>query len=494
MPDREEVLIEQRRSKLQKLRAAGIDPYPPRYRRTHTAKEAAAIFDAFQTAGGTGHTTEEVSVAGRITALRGMGKATFLDVRDGSGKIQAYLRRDRFGEKYELLKEFELGDFIGVTGPVFVTHTGEKTVEANDFVMLCKALRPLPEKWHGLVDVEKRYRQRYLDLISNEKARQVFQVRTKVISAIRRYLDGRGFVELETPILVPVAAGAMATPFVTHHEALDRDLYLRIALELYLKRLIIGGIDKVYEMGRVFRNEGISVKHNPEFTLLETYEAYADYNAVMDMVEQMVYTVATQSLGSAQTQYAGKTMDFTPPWKRITLREAILQKSGIDFEEFPDAQSLASKMQSMKIEAKHTESRGKLIDKLLSVFVEPTLFQPTFLLEYPVDMSPLAKRKPEDSRYVERFEGFAGGMEIANAFSELNDPIDQRERFMEQERLRGELGDQEFDRLDEDFLVAVEHGMPPTGGLGMGIDRLVMLMTDQQSVREVIPFPQLREK
>ncbi|MBI2846734.1 MAG: lysine--tRNA ligase [Chloroflexi bacterium] len=492
MSDRGEGLAQQRLAKLERLRDRGIEPYPPRYRRTHTNQEAVALFteQAKEEAN-----IGEVSVAGRITSSRDMGKATFLDLRDGSGKIQLYLRSDQVSKEiYDLLKDIDLGDFIGARGKLFRTRTGEVTVHVHEIVLLAKSLRPPPEKWHGLIDVEKRYRQRYLDLISSEEVRNIFRVRSRVIAAIRHFLDERDFMEVETPILLPVAAGAMAKPFITHHEALDQDLYLRIATELHLKRLIIGGIDKVYEIGRVFRNEGISTKHNPEFTTLESYEAYADYNDVMTMVENMVAHIAHEVAGTLKMPLGEDVIDFTPPWRRAYLRDEIKAKSGIDFEDYQDADSLKRAMQDKGIEVEPNASRGRLIDKLLSTFVEPTLIQPTFLMDYPVDMSPLAKRKADNPRFVERFEGFAGGMEIANAFTELNDPLDQQERFMEQERLRSQLGDEETERMDEDFLVALEHGMPPTGGLGMGVDRLVMLLTNQKSIREVILFPQLRSR
>ena len=387
----------------------------------------------------------------------------------------------------------DVGDFLGAQGPLFLTRTGEITLEAHEVSFLAKAMRPLPEKWHGLSDVEIRHRQRYLDLITNPEAKQNFQTRSRIIGAVRRFMDARGFMEVETPVLVPVAAGAMAQPFATHHNALDRDLYLRIATELYLKRLIVGGLDKVYEVGRVFRNEGIDQDHNPEFTLLESYEAYADYNDVMCMVEEMVCSVAQEVLGTAQVQYGDNVIDFTPPWKRVSLREEVQRSAGIDFQDFPDAAALEERIKELGIVAEGRSSRGRLIDKLVSACVEPQLIQPTFLLDYPLDMSPLAKQSPDDPTMVERFEGFAAGMEIANAFTELNDPDEQRRRFMEQEALRG-LVDEDLDRLDEDYLLALEHGMPPTGGLGIGIDRLTMLLTGQQSIREVILFPQLRER
>ncbi len=480
-------VIQQRLTKLHRIRQQGIDPYPHRYHRSHTIKEAIALFER-------GDNAPRVSLAGRIMASRPMGKATFIDIRDSSGKIQAYFRSDSLGDRYELLKEFDVGDYIGVEGKIFRTHSGEVTIGVSDFAMLSKSLQPLPEKWHGLADVEKRYRRRYLDLISNEEVGRIFAVRSRAIAAIRRFLDGRGFIEVETPVLHPTAGGALARPFSTYHHALAQNLYLRIATELHLKRLIIGGFDKVYEIGRIFRNEGISTKHNPEFTMLESYEAYADYNDVMEMVEEMVANVAKRVLRKTKVSFAGNTIDFAPPWRRIILRDAIKEGCGIDFEEHLDEDSLRRQIEAIGLDVSDIKGRGKLIDKLISTYVEPNLIQPTFVMDYPIELSPLAKRKPGSERLVERFEAFAGGMEIANAFTELNDPIEQRERFQEQELIRAELGDEEAERVDEDFLLALEHGMPPTGGLGLGIDRLVMLLTAQQSIREVILFPQLRTK
>jgi lysyl-tRNA synthetase class 2 len=362
--------------------------------------------------------------------------------------------------------------------------------------MLSKSLLPLPEKWHGLTDVEKRYRQRYLDLISNAEARNVFVMRSRVITAIRRFLDGREFIEVETPVLLPVAAGAMARPFSTYHNELEQTLYLRIALELYLKRLIIGGLDKVYEIGRIFRNEGLSVKHNPEFTMLESYEAYADYNDVMAMVEQMVRSVAQEVTGTLELPFGENVINLSSPWKRVSLRDELHSKCGVDFldAQYRDLNTLREKAKTLGVPADNEVTWGRVVDNLFSTFVEPTLIQPTFVLDYPVEISPLAKAKPGDPRLVERFECFIGGMEVANAFTELNDPVEQRKRFEEQERMRATMGDEEVERLDEDFLTAMEYGMPPTGGLGMGIDRLVMILTNQQSIREVILFPQLKTK
>ena len=493
MPERGNELLRNRREKLNNLRRLDIDPYPPRFKRTATAGEAVALFQSEEKAKGEGAHTAPVSVAGRIMALRVMGKNAFIDLKDGSGKIQVHLKKDILGEDYQLIKELDLGDFLGVSGQLFRTRTAEITVEAKSLTVLSKSLRPLPEKWHGLKDVEQRYRQRYVDLIANAEVMPVFVLRSKIINGIRSFLDGRGFVEVDTPVLVPIAAGALARPFVTHHNTLDQQLYLRIATELYLKKLIVGGFDKVYEIGRVFRNEGVDQDHNPEFTLLESYEAYADYDDVMDMVEQMVSTVATEVLGSTQVQYGEHTIDLTPPWKRVGLKEEIHSRSGVYIDEYPSASALAAKLKELGVVARAQESRGRLIDKLLGVYVEPNLIQPTFIIDYPEEMSPLAKSKPEIPGYVERFEGFVAGMEIANAYTELNDPDLQRERILAQEELGKLYQEEEVDRLDEDFLLALEYGMPPTGGLGVGIDRLVMLLTGQQTIRDVLVFPQLRQ-
>ena len=492
MPEREDDLLRSRRDKLEHLRQRDIDPFPPRYLRSSTALDAIDLFQEEEKSQGEDTRTSPVSIGGRIMSLRVMGKAAFLDLRDGSGKIQAHLRQDILGDQYQLLKDLDLGDFLGVSGALFRTRTGEVTVEAQQLVILSKSLRPLPEKWHGLRDIEQRYRMRYVDLISNPEVKTVFVQRSKIINGIRSFMNSRGFIEVDTPVLVPVAAGALARPFVTHHHTLDQELYLRIATELYLKRLIVGGFDKVYEVGRVFRNEGIDQDHNPEFTMLESYEAYADYNDVMHMVEEMVSTVAMEALGTMQVQYREHTIDLTPPWKRLPLKEELYQRSGVDIEEYPSASSLAPRMREQGVEVRPQESWGRLVDKLLTVFVEPHLIQPTFLIDYPEEMSPLAKPKPESPGYVERFESFAGGMELANSYTELNDPDLQRDRFMAQEELRQLYKDEEVDRLDEDFLLALEYGMPPTGGLGIGIDRLVMVLTGQPTIRDAVLFPQMR--
>jgi lysyl-tRNA synthetase class 2 len=487
MTSRLERITEQRLESLNRIRARGIDPYPHSYHPSHTVGEAITLFEQ------QGENSRDISLAGRIVSRRSIGKMSFLDIRDSSGKIQLSLRYDLLGsERYELLEDIDIGDIIGAKGKLFRTKTGELTLEVSDFVVLCKSLRPLPEKWHGLADVEKRYRQRYLDLISNEESRSIFVLRSKIITAIRTFLDRQGFMEVETPVLQPHAGGALARPFVTHHHTLNEDLYLRIALELHLKRLVVGGFDKVYEIGRTFRNEGVSTMHNPEFTLLECYQAYSDYHDVMKLVEELFVHVTKEVVGNTKLSRNGQTIDLGLPWRRICLREAIKEYCGIDFEDYPDADSLRTRMVKQGIEVDPTKGRGRLIEDLLSTFVEPKLIQPTFLLDYPVEMSPLAKRKRGDDQLVERFEGFVDGMEVANAFTELNDPLEQRERFRQQ--LKERVADEEAEIADEDFLQALEYGMPPTGGLGIGIDRLVMLLSGQQSIREVILFPQLKSK
>jgi len=423
-----------------------------------------------------------------------MGKISFLDIRDGSGKIQLCFHKDHFSEEnLRLFNDIDIGDIIGTSGKLFRTKSGEPTLEVENFTLLAKSLQPLPEKWHGLSDIDKRYRQRYLDLIANTETKEIFQMRSQVITTIRQFLNQRGFLEVETPVLQPSAGGALARPFTTHHHTLDQNFYLRIAPELYLKRLIIGGFDRVYELGRIFRNEGISTKHNPEFTMLECYQTYANYNDVMNTVEEMISQISQQILGTDKVEFGGDTLNLKPPWRRLELRQAIINYCGIDFDKYPDTDSLRAAMLASKMEVDPQKDRGRLIDELISTFVEPNLVQPTLLLDYPVEMSPLAKTKPDNDHLAERFEAFAGGMEIANAFTELNDPIEQRQRFLRQQKERQAEGEA-VETIDQDFLLALEYGMPPTGGLGVGIDRLVMLLTNQQSIREVILFPQLREK
>ncbi len=488
-------LLHSRQAKLKRLIDKGIDPFPVDYSRSHNIASAIEFFNINNDPADTDPSNDSLSLAGRIMTLRVMGKATFLHIQDSTGTIQVHLRKDILNQDYDIARDLDLGDFIGVEGSMFITRTGEITIETQKLTFLAKAMRPLPEKWHGLSDIETRHRQRYLDLITNEEARSNFKLRSRIISKIRGFMDSRGFIEVETPVLVPIAAGAMAQPFITHHNALDQELYLRIATELYLKRLIVGGLDKVYEIGRVFRNEGIDQDHNPEFTLLESYEAYANYKDVMYMVEAMISETLNHVLGTTKVRFGENIIDFGPPWEKLDLRNIVKKCSGIDFEEFTDPSDLADQIKRLGIQVEEPSSRGRLIDKLVSATVEPTLIQPTFLLDYPVDMSPLAKQKTDTPGFVERFEGFAGGMEIANSFSELNNPEEQRKRFVEQDKLRESLSlDEDMDRLDEDFLIAIEHGMPPTGGLGIGIDRLTMLITGQTSIREVILFPQLRQR
>jgi lysyl-tRNA synthetase class 2 len=495
MPGEDE-LIQLRREKLARLRTRGVDPYPARTPRTHTAVEAIAAYERWEAADETDRgDAPTVCVAGRITALRDMGKASFLDVRDGTDRIQCYLKKDVVGEEaYAGLAELDRGDFLAVSGPLFRTRTRETTIEARSYAVLTKALRSPPEKWHGIEDVEIRYRQRYLDLMANAEVREIFRNRSAIVAAIRRYLDGRGFMEVETPVLQAEAGGAAATPFVTHHRALDQDFFLRISLELHLKRLVIGGFDRVYEMGRIFRNEGVSWKYNPEFTMLETYEAYADYNDVARMVEDMVSGVAREVFATTSAQFGEHVLELAAPWRRVTMRDALIEHAGIDFEELRTREKLLDELQRRKLsDIDPGWSWSKLLDEAVSHYVEPKLIQPTFLLDYPKEISPLAKSKPGAPGIVERFEVFCAGFELGNAYSELNDPIDQRERLETQARLAA-AGLEEVETLDEDFLTALEYGMPPTGGFGMGIDRLVMILSGQRSIREVILFPQLRKK
>ena len=488
MPEKDQ--REHRIAKIERLRQLGIDPYPPRTHYTHTVAQAIKAFESAAEG-------EEVvvTVVGRLMAIRAMGKSTFAHVADGSGRLQIYLRQDTMGaEAYELFsKEFDLGDFVSAQGRLFRTRTGEITIEVKSLGLLSKALLPLPEKWHGLKDVETRYRQRYLDLLCSEQVRNVFITRTRTVSAIRCFLDERGFLEVETPVLQPIYGGAAARPFTTYHNALDHTLYLRIADELYLKRLIIGGFDRVYEIGHNFRNEGISTQHNPEFTVIEVYQAYSDYHDIMRLVEDLYFSVAQTVLGSPMTTFQGDQIDLTPPWRRVTMREAILEACGIDIEVHSDHESLSMAIKDRELVLDKQPTWGKLVDELFGEYVQGKLIQPTFILDYPIEISPLAKKKPGAPHLVERFEYFIGGLECGNAFTELNDPLDQRERFAAQSRAAA-AGDEEAHPMDEDFLMAMEHGMPPTGGLGFGIDRMVMLFTDQASIREVILFPQLRSK
>ncbi len=480
-----------RLQRLHILRERGINPYPNRVERTHTIAEVLQHFDEWQ-----GETGDYI-LTGRIRLLREMGKAAFAQIEDGTGRIQVYFRINDLGEEaYKTVKLLDLGDFIQVRGFLFRTRTGEPTLHAQEFHILAKGLRPLPEKYHGLEDVETRQRKRYLDLIANgDEARNIFMIRSRTISAMRRYLDEHGFIEVETPILQPLYGGATARPFITHHNTLDRDFYLRIAVELYLKRLIVGGFERVYEIGRDFRNEGIDRTHNPEFTMMECYQAYADYNDIMVLVEEMVSFIAQEVKGSPRITYQGTEIDLTPPWPRIRLLDAIAEFTGIDVERFPDKESLAAEMRAHGYEADPKLGRGRLIDDLKGAMFRkgiPALKQALFLTDYPIDVSPLAKQHTEVPGLTDRFQPFVGGLELGNAFTELNDPLDQRARFEDQVRQRTQ-GDEEAQVLDEDFLEALEIGMPPTGGLGIGVDRLVMLMADQESIRDVILFPAMRK-
>jgi lysyl-tRNA synthetase, class II len=471
-----------RRSKLERLREAGIEPYPYAYPDVTPIAEIRAAHDGIEAGDELPDATYRI--AGRLTQRRGMGGATFMDVVDRSGRIQLHAKRDDLGdESFDALTSLDLGDMLGVDGFVFKSRRGELSLRVTRWELLAKALRAPPDKFHGLEDVETRYRHRELDLIANEEARELFIMRSKVVSAVRNWLDNRGFLEVETPILQRLYGGALARPFVTHYNALDRDFYLRIADELYLKRLIVGGLERVYEISKDFRNEGFSRKHQPEFTMLEWYQAYADYNDIADELEELV-----ESLSDLATD---RSIDWSRPWKRITLRDAILEETGVDIYVARDKDALIAAAREKGIEPPQDENWPKLVDWLLSHYVEPKLINPTFLMDYPVELSPFAKRHRSQEGLVERFEAFAGGMEFSNAFSELNDPDDQRARFEEQVKDR-EGGDQETQPYDEDYVVALEHGMPPTGGIGVGIDRLVMLLSGRDSIREVQLFPAMR--
>ena len=482
-------LIQARLDKLRALREQGVDPYPAR---VPSVERIGSVIERFASLAVEGHSGESLSVAGRQTAVRGMGKASFLDLRDGTGKIQVHATADRLGEaRYAALSDTDIGDVLAVRGEVFRTKRGELTIAAEEWTLLAKSLRPLPEKWHGLKDVETRYRHRSLDLISNDEVRDTFVKRSRILSAIRRTLDDAGFLEVENPVLQAVASGGHARPFVTHHNALDADLYLRIALELHLKRLLVGGLDRVYEMSKCFRNEGVSTEHNPEFTMLEIYQAYADYEDMMCLVERLI-RAGLKAVGQAsQVEFKGQTIDLDLPWKRIGMIDAVAQATGIDPASLRTEEAIGLAA-SQGIDLRPA-SPGEAIEALFARFVEPNLIQPTFIIDYPIEISPLAKRKEDDDGLVERFELFAGGIELANAFTELNDPVDQRARFEDQERLR-EQGNEETQPIDEDFLYALEHGMPPAGGMGIGVDRVVMLLTGSPSIRDVILFPAMRRR
>ncbi|MBQ8299962.1 MAG: lysine--tRNA ligase [Clostridia bacterium] len=484
-------LMKVRIAKLEDLREKGKDPFQiVKFDSKDNSKDIKEKFvDPVE-----GEEAEPVVVtlAGRLMAKRGHGKASFCDLQDMYGRIQIYVKLDEVGaESYEEFKKYDIGDIIGITGTVFKTHMGEVSVKVKEITLLSKSLRPLPEKFHGLKDMDLRYRQRYVDLIMNEDVKDTFIARSKIIKGIRKYLDDRGYLEVDTPILNTIQGGATARPFVTHHNTLDLDMYLRIAPELYLKRLIVGGFHKVYEMGRLFRNEGMDIKHNPEFTTFELYSAYEDYNDMMDLVEGLFSTLAQDVCGTTKITYQGTEIDLTPGWKRISMIDAIKEVTGADFNKVNTDEEAAELVKSLGINLEGSITRGDAIALVFDEKVEETLIQPTFIIDYPIEISPLAKKKYSDPRLVERFEVFIGGREYGNAFSELNDPIDQKERFMAQVAER-EAGNDEANMMDEDYVQALEYGLPPTGGLGVGVDRLVMLLTDSYSIRDVLLFPTMK--
>ena len=482
-----EQLIANRRAKLDALREMGQDPYPRRFRVERSVSEARSLYE--------GLSAEElekdppvVRLGGRLRAVRGHGKVSFADLSDGAGKMQLYLKQNDLDESsWQVFKQLDLGDFLGVEGPVFRTRAGELSVAVKELTVLAKALRPLPEKYHGLTDREARARQRYLDLLSNPESRQVFEMRSKAVSSIRRRLGAAGFIEVETPMMQPIPGGATARPFITHHNTLDLDLYLRIAPELYLKRLIVGGFERVFELNRNFRNEGISTRHNPEFTMLEFYWAYADYELLMDFTEELISGVVEDVTGGLEVEWGGHTIDFSRPWRRLKMRDAILEYSDLTPDDLTDRARMEKAARDLDVQRIDERSDGNLFAELYEMTAEPLMINPTFIMDFPRQISPFAKSCPDDPDTVERFELFIGGMELANAFTELNDPDEQRRRLEAQAAEQGGM-------VDEDFLLAIEHGLPPTGGEGIGIDRLIMLLTNQSSIREAILFPQLRPR
>ena len=479
-------LLQIRRDKLAKLKEEGKDPFEiTKFNRTHTSKQIVENYEELE--------GKDVTVAGRLMAKRIMGKASFCHIQDGDGKIQSYVSINELGEdSYKHFKEDDIGDIIGITGFVFKTKTGEISIHAKEVTLLSKSLRPLPEKFHGLKDTDLRYRQRYVDLIMNPEVKETFLKRIQIIQEVKNILNEKGYLEVETPILNTIAGGAAARPFITHHNTLDMDMYLRIANELYLKRLIVGGFDKVYEMGRMFRNEGMDIKHNPEFTNIELYAAYEDYNDMMDITEEIISKVALKVLGTTKITYQGTEIDLTPSWKRISMIDSIKEVTGVDFNTIETDEEAKKAAEDLHVELDELKlTRGEIINQIFEAKVEETLIQPTFIYDYPVEVSPLTKRKPSDPRLTERFEVFIGAREYGNAYSELNDPIDQYERFKKQMEAR-DAGDEEANMMDEDFVTALEYGMPPTGGLGIGIDRLVMLLTDSASIRDVLLFPTMK--
>ncbi len=484
-------LIRMRAAKLQELREMGLDPFAvERYERTHLASDILSSFEELE--------SQTVRVAGRVSSIREMGKASFAHIEDRSGKIQLYFRKDDLAEAYQVVRLMDLGDFIGAEGFVFRTRTGEISIHVKNVVMLSKSLRPPPygkqkgdEQWYGLQDVEQRYRQRYVDLIVNPDSREVFEKRSKIIRAIRNFYDSRDYLEVETPVLQSVAGGAAARPFLTYHNALDHQFHLRISLELYLKRLVVGGFERVYEIGRVFRNEGLSTRHNPEFTLLESYEAYSNLEDVMKLVEDLFNYICQEVYGRSKFTYQGHEIDLTPPWPRVPMLEGIRKYAGVEPEEFATLESAKAAMERLGLPTEQEDMVGGIMEKIHERFTQPNLIQPTFITDFPIETSPLAKKVPDNPELTRRFEIYIGAQETGNAFSEINDPIDQRERFIMQSARRA-AGDVEAHPMDEDFIRALEYGMPPTGGLGIGIDRLIMLFTDQDAVRDIILFPQMK--
>ncbi|WP_110114704.1 lysine--tRNA ligase [Bacillus sp. CGMCC 1.16541] len=482
-----------RREKMNKLRESGMDPFGTRFERTHTSQE---LFDQYNEIEKEELDGQEipVSLAGRIMTKRGKGKAGFAHVQDLTGQIQLYVRKDAIGEDaYDIFNTADIGDLVGVQGVLFKTKVGELSIKVQEFTLLTKALRPLPDKYHGLKDVEQRYRQRYLDLITNPESKQTFILRSKIIQSMRRYLDNNGYLEVETPMMHSIAGGASARPFITHHNALDMTLYMRIAIELHLKRLIVGGLEKVYEIGRVFRNEGVSTRHNPEFTMIELYEAYADYKDIMSLTENLIAHIAQEVLGTTKVQYGDQEIDLSPEWTRLHMVDAIKEYTGVDFWKETSVEEARALAKEHNVEINEHMQYGHIVNEFFEQKVEEKLIQPTFIYGHPVEISPLAKKNAEDPRFTDRFELFIVAREHANAFTELNDPIDQRERFEAQLKEK-EQGNDEAHEMDDDFIEALEYGMPPTGGLGIGIDRLVMLLTNSPSIRDVLLFPQMRHR
>ncbi|PWA12149.1 lysine--tRNA ligase [Pueribacillus theae] len=480
-----------RREKMKSLREKGIDPFGMRFERTHTTDDIKKAFE-HMTKEELEEVSEEIKVAGRVMTKRGKGKAGFAHIQDLTGQIQIYVRKDAVGDdQYEVFNTIDIGDIVAITGRVFKTKVGELSIRANQFLILSKALRPLPDKFHGLKDVEQRYRQRYVDLIMNPEVKKTFIARSKIIQSMRRYLDDHGYLEVETPMMHSIPGGAAARPFITHHNALDIDLYMRIAIELHLKRLIVGGFEKVYEIGRVFRNEGVSTRHNPEFTMIELYEAYADFQDIMELTENLIAHIAQEVLGTTTIPYGEYEVDLMPKWTRLHMVDAIKQYTGVDFWNNVSDEQAKQLAKDYGVQIQETMTYGHIVNEFFEQLVEEKLIQPTFIYGHPVEISPLAKKNKQDPRFTDRFELFIVGREHANAFSELNDPIDQRERFEAQVKERAQ-GNDEAHLMDEDFLESLEYGMPPTGGLGIGIDRLVMLLTNSPSIRDVLLFPQMR--